>query len=369
MMLAGSAMDSMAEETTTIGGNKKNKKKKQQQQLQRQKLEKKKQLEADYSQALAADGLSVPKGKKAQLVAPSFSKAVPKKKKKMMKRKAADGGSEDEQEQNQTQKQTKRAKPGPTMAELAAKTKQASLLRKGAQGVVKKPVMPGPSMAELAAAPVIEDTDDESDDVSTGDDAPAEQPAAAESSSNSSSEEEDDESKPLRKSPRLAAAAAAPPSDDFGLDDAAEAEGMDFDLDETVTGAAVRGATLDIVDDAAKGTPLEDFDMLEQTSAILRKRGILKLFPIQSETYSKGQNTRTKTRTHTHDFQVFSRQIAGVFCSRGRQGRHRACQDRPGQDARVRTADRAAHAHCRQSQQQHTGARPRTARALPAPDA
>ena len=66
--------------------------------------------------------------------------------------------------------------------------------------------------------------------------------------------------------------------------------------------AAVRGATLDIVDDAAKGTPLEEFDMLEQTCAILRKRGIEKLFPIQAETYSKVQ------------FEGIFRAVLGSFC-------------------------------------------------------
>jgi len=67
---------------------------------------------------------------------------------------------------------------------------------------------------------------------------------------------------------------------------AAQGEGS-FGLNEDVTGAAVRGAASTQVDDAAQGTPLEDFDLLPETSAILRKRGIELLFPIQSATYHR----------------------------------------------------------------------------------
>ena len=133
------------------------------------------------------------------------------------------------------------------------------------------------SEAEMDQADASADSDD-SDSESDSDD------------SGSSSEDDDaavapeqkkvspaakEHTKPTRKSPRLAAAAAtqAPPPE--------------FDLDETVTGTAARGATADVIDEASKGTPLEEFDMLPATSVILQKRGISTLFPIQAETYAK----------------------------------------------------------------------------------
>ena len=239
------SMSAMAEETTSVLGSKRSKKK-----AKAQKLKKK-----QPPQPKPTDGLS------------SFSKArkaaaKPVVQKQQMKRKAAGDGAVDAfmnslEDEEQKQTQTKRAKGD------AAAALKASLLRKGAAGLVK-PAMPGPSMAELAsAAPTIEDTDEESDDedsddASTGDDASPEQPAAAE------------DTKPLRKSPRLAAALAAPPSDDFGLDDessddsssddedAASQEDMDFDLDETVTGGKYKsdlrvGCDVSIFSDRACG--------------------------------------------------------------------------------------------------------------------
>lgn len=158
----------------------------------------------------------------------------------------------------------------------------------------------------LGAAPVAEaggateDSDSDSSDDSSSDDDSDDAPATKASVATASDDSSDDDSsssdsddsgsgaqsanaeaaqsqpKPNRRSPRLAAAAAdkAPPP-------------PEFDLDESVTGAKVKGMTVDVVDEASKGMPLEDFDILPATVAILHKRGIKTLFPIQAKTYAK----------------------------------------------------------------------------------
>ena len=115
-----------------------------------------------------------------------------------------------------------------------------------------------------------------SDDSSDDDDSSSDSDDSGSGAQSVNAEAAQSQPKPNRRSPRLAAAAAdkAPPP-------------PEFDLDESVTGAKVKGMTVDVIDEASQGTPLDEFDILPATVAILHKRGIQTLFPIQANTYAK----------------------------------------------------------------------------------
>jgi len=100
------------------------------------------------------------------------------------------------------------------------------------------------------------------------------------------------------------------------------APAMAFDLDEAVTGPAVKGAASTVVDEKATGTPLDSFVMLPATKAILEKRGIALLFPIQAKTYAKvleGKDLIGKAKTGQGKTLAFVLPIVHHLLTSGRE--------------------------------------------------